>query len=67
MATTATLGGLTLVIVIFVLIVAVLWILLPFLVMGSNKRLDKVIAGLEEQNRLQRQTITELEQRNRAS
>lgn len=43
----STAGGLAgvamLLIVIFLLFLAVLWFILPFLIMGTNKRLDKII------------------------
>ena len=38
------LAGLTLVLAIVGFVIAVLWILVPFLIMGTNKRLDKLIA-----------------------
>jgi hypothetical protein len=31
------------VLVIFAIILAILWIMLPFLIMGTNRRLDKLI------------------------
>jgi hypothetical protein len=40
----SALAGLTLVLAIVGFVIAVLWILVPFLIMGTNKRLDRVIA-----------------------
>lgn len=37
-------GGLYLLLGLFFLIVGILWILMPFLIMGTNRRLDKLIA-----------------------
>ena len=43
-----TLASLYLIFVIFVVVVAILWVLMPFLIMGTNKRLDKLIAQNNE-------------------
>lgn len=40
-------GFIVLVLVVFLFVLAVLWMLMPFLIMGTNKRLDKLI----QQNR----------------
>ena len=48
--------GLTLVILgIFILIVCILWVMLPFLIMGTNRRLDDLIELMGENIRLQRE------------
>ena len=39
-----TMAGVSLVLFIIGLVIAVLWILMPFLIMGTNSRLDKLIA-----------------------
>lgn len=36
-------GALYLVVVLFFIVVGILWILMPFLIMGTNRRLDKLI------------------------
>jgi hypothetical protein len=43
-----TLASLYLIFVVFVVVVAILWVLMPFLIMGTNKRLDKLIAQNNE-------------------
>lgn len=42
--------GITLVAVVLALIVIVLWVLLPFLVMGTNKRLDALTREMRALN-----------------
>ena len=37
------LGGLSLLLALFLIVVGVLWLFVPFLIMGTNKRLDRVI------------------------
>lgn len=37
-------AGITLILSIIGLVLAILWILVPFLIMGTNKRLDRLIA-----------------------
>ena len=43
-----SIAGLSLVFALIGLVIAILWILLPFLVMGTNSRLDKIIKQNEE-------------------
>ena len=40
---------LAVVVVIFIVVLALLWMLLPFLIVGTNKRLDKIIKLLRGQ------------------
>ena len=44
----SALAGVSLIFVLIGIVVAILWILLPFLVMGTNGRLDKIIKQNEE-------------------
>ena len=44
----STLAGFSLVFALLGIVIAILWILLPFLVMGTNSRLDKLIKQNEE-------------------
>ena len=37
-------AGISVILLLVGIVVAVLWILMPFLIMGTNKRLDKLIA-----------------------
>jgi hypothetical protein len=37
-------AGVSLVLFLVGIVVAILWILMPFLIMGTNRRLDKLIA-----------------------
>lgn len=39
---TETLGTLYLVLIVVGIVVAILWILVPFMIMGTNRRLDKM-------------------------
>ena len=39
-----TFAGITLVLTLIGLVIAILWIMLPFLIMGTNRRLDTLIA-----------------------
>ncbi len=39
-----TMAGISIVLFVVGLVVAVLWILMPFLIMGTNRRLDRLIA-----------------------
>lgn len=56
MGTTAGLGALGLVLIVMLIVLALLWILMPFLIMGTNGRLDTLIKN-------QRRIIELLEQR----
>lgn len=47
----AAMGGMGIFIVIFFVVLAILWICLPFAVFGVKDRLDKIIKLLEQQNR----------------
>ncbi|MEO8101923.1 MAG: hypothetical protein ABI790_05320 [Betaproteobacteria bacterium] len=38
------LAGVSLIATLFLLVLAILWMLVPFLIMGTNRRLDKIIA-----------------------
>ncbi|MGZ5036510.1 MAG: hypothetical protein ACXWHB_13955 [Usitatibacter sp.] len=40
----STFAGITLILTLIGLVIAILWILVPFLIMGTNKRLDRLIA-----------------------
>lgn len=42
------LGGLSLALALLALVIGILWILMPFLIMGTNKRLDTLIAQNKE-------------------
>jgi hypothetical protein len=48
----AAVGLLSLVVVALVVVLTVIWIVLPFIVMGTNKRLDTIIELLKHNNRL---------------
>jgi len=39
-----TMAGVSLVLFLVGLVIAILWVLMPFLIMGTNRRLDKLIA-----------------------
>ena len=41
-----TMAGVSLILVIFLVVLAILWMLVPFLIMGTNNRLEKVIKRL---------------------
>ena len=43
----STMSGLGLFLAIFLIILAILWMFMPFLLMGTNSRLDKIIAQNE--------------------
>ena len=43
-----TLAGLSLVMGLIGIVIAILWILVPFLIMGTNGRLDRIIKQNEE-------------------
>jgi len=44
-------AGFTFVIALLVIFVAVMWILLPFLIMGTNRRLNELLASQQEATR----------------
>ena len=45
---TGAFAGMTLILALFALVIGLLWILMPFLIMGTNSRLDKLIKQNEE-------------------
>ena len=47
-------------IVLFLIILVILWILLPFLIMGTNRRLDRLISLLQESNHLNNEIAGDL-------
>lgn len=53
-------GALGVALALFVAVIVILWVLLPFIVFGTNKRLDRMIELLEEQNGVLKQTHAEL-------
>lgn len=53
-------GGLGIVLAILMVVLAILWICLPFAVFGMKKRLDRIIFLLEQQNRDARNKETNL-------
>lgn len=50
--TAAGFGIIGLIVAVFVLILIVLWILMPFAIFGTKDRLDTLIKEIREQNRL---------------
>ncbi|MFP8489564.1 hypothetical protein ACKGJO_10770 [Gracilimonas sp. Q87] len=44
-------GTLGLILMVFLFVLGILWILVPFLIMGTNKRLDKLIRRVEDLER----------------
>lgn len=41
-------GTVGLILMVFLFVLGILWILVPFLIMGTNKRLDKLIRRVED-------------------
>lgn len=44
-------GAVTLILFVFLVVLAILWIILPFAVLGTNKRLDKIMGHMDTMNK----------------
>jgi hypothetical protein len=63
MGTSSGLAGVTLLLIILLVVLFILWMLLPFLIMGTNNRLEKILGALRQQNNQQQELIDLLKQK----
>jgi predicted PurR-regulated permease PerM len=48
-----TMAGFGVLVAIFLVVLAILWLLVPFLIMGTNSRIDKLAKLIREQQEIQ--------------
>ena len=54
-------GFVAILVILFVVLLFILWVILPFLIVGTNKRLNRLIDLLNENNRIQRDIKRDME------